>query len=74
MSPAFLPAGTPGSLGLVLRLGTVFTALTFVAFAAYGMGAAAVRDRLTARPRTMTGVRRASAVRSVGLGARTAVA
>lgn len=64
----------PGSPGLVLRRGAVFTALTLVVFAAYGMGAAAVRDRLTARPRIMTGVRRVFAVRFAGPGARTAVA
>ncbi|MFC8392802.1 LysE family translocator [Streptomyces sp. NPDC057238] len=72
--PQFVPAGTPGSLGLMLRLGAVFMALTFVVFAAYGMCAAAVRDRLTARPRVMTGIRRVFAVCFVGLSARMAVA
>lgn len=72
--PQFVPVGTPGSLGLMLRLGAVFMALTFVVFAAYGVCAAAVRDRLAARPRIMTGVRRVFAVCFVGLGARMAVA
>ncbi|MGW4021528.1 LysE family translocator [Streptomyces sp. NPDC005009] len=72
--PQFVPAGTPGSLGLMLQLGAVFMALTFVVFAAYGMFAAAVRDRLTARPRIMTGIRRVFAVCFVGLSARMAVA
>lgn len=72
--PQFVPTGTPGSLGLMLQLGAVFMALTFVVFAAYGMFAAAVRDRLTARPRIMTGVRRVFAVCFVGLSARMAVA
>ncbi|MFI1421124.1 LysE family translocator [Streptomyces sp. NPDC020731] len=72
--PQFVPAGAPGSLGLMLRLGAVFMALTFVVFAAYGMFAAAVRDRLTARPRIMTGIRRVFAVCFVGLSARMAVA
>ncbi|MFF1275336.1 LysE family translocator [Streptomyces marokkonensis] len=72
--PQFVPAGTPGSTGLMLRLGAVFMALTFVVFAAYGMGAAAVRDRLASRPRITTGLRRVFAVCFVGLSARMAVA
>ncbi|GGR06995.1 LysE family translocator [Streptomyces pilosus] len=72
--PQFVPAGTPGSTTLMLQLGAVFMALTFVVFAAYGMFAAAVRDRLAVRPRIMTGVRRVFAVCFVGLSARMAVA
>ncbi|WP_149551731.1 LysE family translocator [Streptomyces marokkonensis] len=72
--PQFVPTGTPGSTGLMLRLGAVFMALTFVVFAAYGMGAAAVRDRLASRPRITTGLRRVFAVCFVGLSARMAVA
>ncbi|GGX32932.1 lysine transporter LysE [Streptomyces malachitofuscus] len=72
--PQFVPAGTPGSLGIMLQLGAVFMALTFVVFAAYGLCAAAVRDRLMARPRIMTGLRRVFAVCFVGLSARMAVA
>lgn len=72
--PQFVPAGTPGSTGLMLRLGGVFMALTFVVFAVYGMAAAAVREPLAARPRVMTGLRRVFAVSFVALGARMAVA
>ncbi|CAM5501018.1 lysine transporter LysE [Streptomyces pilosus] len=72
--PQFVPAGTPGSTTLMLQLGAVFMALTFVVFAAYGMFAAAVRDRLAVRPRIVTGVRRVFAVCFVGLSARMAVA
>lgn len=72
--PQFVPSGTPGSTGLMLRLGAVFMALTFVVFAAYGMLAAAVRDRLSLRPRIMTAVRHVFAVCFVGLSARMAVA
>ncbi|CAL9518095.1 LysE family translocator [Streptomyces pilosus] len=72
--PQFVPAGTPGSTTLMLQLGAVFMALTFVVFAAYGLFAAAVRDRLAVRPRIMTGVRRVFAVCFVGLSARMAVA
>ncbi|MEU6080317.1 LysE family translocator [Streptomyces sp. NPDC047108] len=72
--PQFLPTGESGSAGAMLRLGAVFMALTFVVFAAYGWCAAAVRDRVLARPRVMTAIRRVCAAGFVGLGVRMAVA
>jgi threonine/homoserine/homoserine lactone efflux protein len=72
--PQFVPADDSGSLGAMLRLSAVFMALTFVVFAAYGMCAAAVRHRVLARPRVMTGIRRGFAVCFVGLSAWLAVA
>ncbi|MGC0328190.1 threonine/homoserine/homoserine lactone efflux protein [Streptomyces sp. SAI-170] len=72
--PQFVPAGAEGSAGQMLRLGAVFMALTFVVFAAYGLCAAAVRDRVLARPGVLTGIRRVFAVCFVGLSARLAVA
>jgi threonine/homoserine/homoserine lactone efflux protein len=72
--PQFVPSGASGSIGVMLRLGAVFMALSFVVFAAYGLCAAAVRDRLLARPRVMTGIRRVFAACFVGLSARLAVA
>lgn len=72
--PQFVPAGQSGSVAAMLRLGAVFMALTFVVFTAYGLGAAAVRDRLLARPRAMTALRRAVAACFVALSMRLAVA
>jgi threonine/homoserine/homoserine lactone efflux protein len=72
--PQFVPSGESGSLGAMLRLSAVFMGLTFVVFAVYGVCAAAVRDRVLARPRVMTGIRRVFAVSFVGLSARLAVA
>ncbi|WP_331752557.1 LysE family translocator [Streptomyces sp. NBC_00829] len=72
--PQFVPADESGSLGAMLRLSAVFMALTFVVFAAYGMCAAAVRHRVLARPRVMTGIRRGFAASFVGLSAWLAVA
>jgi threonine/homoserine/homoserine lactone efflux protein len=78
--PQFVPvggagsAGGSGSVGAMVRLGAVFMALTFVVFAGYGICAAAVRDRLLARPRVMTGLRGVFAACFVGLSARLAVA
>lgn len=72
--PQFVPGDGPGSLGMMLQLSAVFMALTFGVFAVYGVCAAAVRDRVLARPRVMTGVRRVFAACFVGLSARLAVA
>ncbi|MEV5928671.1 LysE family translocator [Streptomyces cellulosae] len=72
--PQFVPAGSSGSLGLMLQLGGVFMALTFVVFTAYGVCAAAVRDRLLAHPRVTTALRAVFTASFVGLSARVAVA
>ncbi|MFC6343033.1 LysE family translocator, partial [Nocardioides hankookensis] len=44
--PQFVPAGSPHQLARMLLLSAVFMAMTFVVFAAYGAGAAALRDRV----------------------------
>ncbi|MBM9622925.1 LysE family translocator [Streptomyces zhihengii] len=72
--PQFVPGGGQGSARDLLALGGVFMGLTFVVFAVYGLCAAAVRHRVLARPRVLTGLRRVFAVCFVGLGARLAVA
>ncbi|MEU6106587.1 LysE family translocator [Streptomyces flaveolus] len=72
--PQFVPADESGSLGVTLRLSAVFMTLTFVVFTAYGMCAAAVRQRVLARPTVMTGIRRGFAACFVGLSAWLAVA
>ena len=72
--PQFVPVGESGSAGAMPRLGAVFMAPTFVVLAAYGRCAATVRDRVPARSRVMTGIRRVFATCFVGLGVRRAVA
>ncbi|MCK8676323.1 LysE family translocator [Streptomyces lichenis] len=72
--PQFVPPGEAGSVAALLWLGAVFMGLTLVVFAVYGLCAAAVRDRLSARPGAMTGLRRVFAACFVGLSARLAVA
>ncbi|POX51811.1 lysine transporter LysE [Streptomyces sp. Ru71] len=72
---AFLPQFVPaGSVGPMLRLSAVFMALTFVVFTAYGLCAAALRERLPARPGVLTGMRRVFAACFVVLSMRLAVA
>ncbi|GAA1527378.1 LysE family translocator [Actinomadura kijaniata] len=70
---AFLPqfVGSADPVPQMLRLSAVFMAVTFAVFAAYGVLAASVRDRLTAR--AMTWIRRVFAGSFVALGARLAL-
>ncbi|WP_205474988.1 LysE family translocator [Nocardioides sp. SYSU D00038] len=71
--PQFVPAGEPGSLWRMLLLSAVFMAMTFVVFAAYGACAAAVRDRVLARPRLVDRLRKGFAASFALLGGRLAV-
>jgi threonine/homoserine/homoserine lactone efflux protein len=57
----------------MLLLSAVFMAMTFVVFAAYGAGAAALRDRVLTRPRLLRRIRQAFAASFVALSARLAV-
>ena len=70
--PQFVPAG-PGSTTTMLALSAVFMAMTFVVFAAYGVCAAAVRDKVLARPRLVDRIRKAFAGSFVVLSGRLAV-
>lgn len=71
---AFLPQFAPrGDLPTMLGLSAVFMALTFVVFAAYGLGAAAVRDHVLRRPRVMDWFRRVFAATFVALSGRLAL-
>jgi threonine/homoserine/homoserine lactone efflux protein len=72
--PQFVDENASGALAQMAVLGAVFMALTFVVFAAYGAFAAAVRERLIARPRALTWLRRVFAAAFVGLGLRLALA
>ena len=71
--PQFVPAGEPGALPKMLALSAVFMAMTFVVFAAYGVAAAAVRDKVLSRPRLVQRIRRTFAATFVALSARLAV-
>lgn len=70
--PQFVPAGA-GSLATMLRLSAVFMAMTFVVFAMYGVCAAALRDKVLARPWLVNRIRKAFAASFVVLGGRLAV-
>ena len=58
----------------LLVLSAVFMAMTFVVFAAYGLFAAAVRDRVISRPKVVAWLRRSFAAGFAALGARLALA
>ncbi len=70
--PQFVPAGEPGALAQMLGLSAVFMAMTFVVFAAYGVAAAALRDKLS-RPKLVERIRKTFAATFVALSARLAL-
>ncbi|MDQ0474394.1 LysE family translocator [Labrys wisconsinensis] len=72
--PQFVGPSEAHPLARMLALSGVFMAMTFVIFAGYGLFAAAVRDRLAARPRILAWTRRSFAAAFVLLGARLALA
>lgn len=72
--PQFIAADEPYPLARLLELSAVFMLMTFVVFAAYGLFAAAVRDRVISRPKVMAWLRRSFAAGFAALGARLALA
>ncbi|NIH85113.1 LysE family translocator [Amycolatopsis granulosa] len=71
--PQFVRPGDPRSLLTMIELSGVFMALTLVVFLGYGVAAAAVRDRVLARPRVRAWMRRVFAGTLLALAARLAV-
>ena len=70
---AFLPQFVPsGRVSQLLALSAIFMVVTFVVFAAYGVCAAAMRDRVLRQPRVMEWMRRVFAGTFAALGARLA--
>jgi threonine/homoserine/homoserine lactone efflux protein len=72
--PQFVAADSPGSVYPMVQLSGVFMAMTFLVFAGYGWGAAAVRTHVLSRPRVLTWMRRVFAGSFAALGARLAFA
>jgi threonine/homoserine/homoserine lactone efflux protein len=72
--PQFIAADERSPLARMLELSGAFMAMTFVVFAAYGLFAAGVRDRVITRPRVMAWLRRSFAAGFAALGARLAFA
>jgi threonine/homoserine/homoserine lactone efflux protein len=72
--PQFVSADEAHPLSRMLTLSGVFMAMTFVVFVGYGLFAASVRDRIIARPRVLTWMRRTFAGAFVALGVRLALA
>ena len=72
--PQFVSADDAQPLARLLALSAAFMAMTFAVFVVYGLFAAAMRDRVIARPRVLAWLRRAFAGAFVALGARLALA
>ncbi|HSS60178.1 MAG TPA: LysE family translocator [Candidatus Limnocylindrales bacterium] len=71
--PQFVSAHETNPVSRMLVLSGVFMFLTFVVFAAYGLLAAVVRERVISRPRVMMWLRRSFAGAFVVLAAKLAV-
>ncbi|WP_431921525.1 LysE family translocator [Amycolatopsis tucumanensis] len=70
--PQFVHPGDPRSLLTMAELSAVFMALTLVVFVAYGVAAAAMRDRVLSRPRVRAWMRRVFAGTFAALAVRLA--
>lgn len=66
--PQFVSPSDPSPVLTMALLSLVFMAMTFVVFAAYGLFAAAMRDRIVGRPSVMAWMRRTFAAAFVLLG------
>ncbi|MXV33082.1 MULTISPECIES: LysE family translocator [unclassified Xanthomonas] len=71
--PQFVGRGEARPTLRMLGLSSVFMAMTFVVFVAYGVFAAGVRDRILSRPAILKWMRRGFAAAFVGLGAKLAL-
>lgn len=72
--PQFVPANAPDTLPLMLELSAIFTLVTFVIFALYGLLAAQMREHVISRPAVMQWMRRTFAAAFVALGVKLAMA
>ncbi|MQT13926.1 LysE family translocator [Segnochrobactrum spirostomi] len=71
--PQFVAPAGPGAVAQMLVLGLAFMAMTFAVFALYGLFAAAARDHILSRPRTLAVLRGTFAAAFVALGAKLAL-
>lgn len=71
--PQFISGHAANPTAEMVTLGTVFMALTFVIFAAYGIAAGAMRDHVIGRPAVVRAIQRTFALSYVALGAKLAV-
>ncbi len=72
--PQFIPADHPAPGAMMVELGLVFVALTFLVFTGYAFLAGALRARVVENETAMTWIRRAFAASFAGLGLRLALA
>jgi len=70
--PQFVAADEPGAAVHMLGLSIVFMVMTFVVFSAYGLCAAALRDRVLSRPKLINRLRKGFAVAFAALATRLA--
>lgn len=71
--PQFVGAGEAHPVLTMIGLSSVFMAMTFAVFAAYGVFAASVRTHVMTKPFILTWMRRTFAAAFIGLGAKLAL-
>jgi threonine/homoserine/homoserine lactone efflux protein len=71
--PQFVPAGTPHSFAHMVALSGVFMLMTFLTFVAYGLLAAATRERVLSRPQLLARMRKVFAACFLALSGRLAL-
>lgn len=71
---AYKISGGSNALVSTLGLSGIFMLVTLAVFAEYGVFAAALRDRIIARPKVLGSLRKAFAIAFAALAARLAVA
>ena len=69
-----VPTYSPDTLPLMLELSAIFTLVTFLIFALYGLLAAQMREHVISKPNVLIWMRRSFAAAFVGLGAKLALA
>ena len=71
--PQFVSPRHGNALLQMLTLSAVFMAMTFIAFAGYGLFASGMRKHVISKPRIVRRVQRAFSISYLGLGARLAI-
>ncbi len=71
--PQFVPSGAPHSFARMVGLSAVFMVMTFLTFVAYGLLAAATRERVLSRPKLLTRLRKVFAACFLALSGRLAL-
>jgi len=71
--PQFIPAGITNSSLMIVELGAIFMAVTFIIFVGYGLAASSIRRLILSRPKIFTVIRYGIAGTFASLGLKLAM-